>query len=250
MDFPSGLAEKICESKRLMFFTGAGVSAESGIETFRGKGGMWHKYSASDLATPEAFERNPNLVWEWYQYRRSKVRAAEPNIGHYTIAEFEKLFESVSVVTQNIDNLHNRAGSSNVIELHGNIEKNYCSNCGKRFDFITFEETKKVPTCDDCAGNIRPDVVWFGEMLPEEAFSSANYKATSCDICFVVGTSAIVYPAALIPETAKRAGAMLVEINIEETNLSRIADYSLIGKSGIILSNLLTEIKNIKRTGL
>jgi NAD-dependent deacetylase len=249
MDFPTGLLDKICNSKQLLFFTGAGVSAESGIDTFRGAGGLWKKYKAADLATPEAFERNPNLVWEWYQHRRKIVRAAEPNMGHYAIAEFEKFFESVSVVTQNIDNLHNRAGSSNVIELHGNIEKNFCSDCGKRFDFITFEETNKVPMCDECAGNIRPDVVWFGEMLPEEAFSLANYKATSSDICFVVGTSAIVYPAAFIPETAKRAGAILVEINIEETNLSSIADFSLIGKSGVILSNLLTEIKNIKRTG-
>ncbi len=247
MNFPDSLLNKIVESKQLLFFTGAGVSAESGIETFRGKGGMWHKYSATDLATPEAFERNPNLVWEWYQHRRKKVRAAKPNSGHYAIAEFEKLFNSVSVVTQNVDNLHNRAGSTDVIELHGNIEKNFCSDCGKRFDFITFEEINKVPKCDECAGNIRPDVVWFGEQLPEEAFRLANYKATSCDICFVVGTSAIVYPAALIPETARRAGAVLVEINIEKTNLSDLADYSLIGKSGEILLNLLTKIKNIKR---
>ncbi len=246
MNFPNELIKRLLSAHNILFFTGAGISAESGIETFRGAGGLWNKYKAEDLATPEAFERNPNIVWQWYEYRRNKVRNAEPNAGHIAIREFEKIYESVTVVTQNVDNLHNRAGSGTVLELHGNIEKNFCSDCGKRFDFITFKDTNNVPICDECGGFIRPDIVWFGEELPHKVFQHANIKASSCDICFVVGTSALVYPAASIPETAKRAGSFIVEININPTDLSRIADITLLGKSGEVFPRLLTEIQNIK----
>ncbi len=248
MQFPDELISKLLSAQNILFFTGAGISAESGIETFRGSGGLWEKYRASDLATPEAFERNPDLVWQWYEYRREIVRNAQPNAGHIAIAEFEKFFQSVTVATQNVDNLHNRAGSSSVLELHGNIEKNFCSGCGKRFDFVTFKDKNNVPVCDECGGFIRPGVVWFGEQLPFEVFQRAGIKAGSCEVCFVVGTSALVYPAASIPETAKRAGAYIVEINIDKTDLSEIADITLLGKSGEILPSLLTEIKNIKGT--
>ncbi len=246
MNFSDELISKILSAHKILFFTGAGISAESGIETFRGKGGFWEKQKATDLATPEAFDRNPNLVWGWYQHRRKKLQGTTPNAGHFAIAQFEDYFKSVWVVTQNVDNLHRRAGSSNILELHGNIEKNFCANCGKRYDFVIFEETEKVPTCNNCGGLIRPDVVWFGEALPADTFRTANIKASNCDICFVIGTSALVYPAAHIPEKAKRTGAFIVEINIEKTNLSEIADITLIGKSGEILPELLTTIKNRK----
>jgi NAD-dependent protein deacetylase/lipoamidase len=238
MKIPDELIEKLGTAKSVLFFTGAGISAESGIETFRGKGGLWNKMSAQELASFDGFMKNPNLVWEWYQYRRNIVRETEPNAGHKTIAEFEKHFNEVTVVTQNVDNLHERAGSSNILELHGNIERNFCIDCKTFYGVEKFIESEDVPICEKCGGMIRPDVVWFGEMLPQEIFSEAEKKAIEADICFIVGTSAVVYPAAYIPISAKEAGATLVEINIESTNISSQVDFSIIGKSGEVLPKI------------
>lgn len=238
MEFKKEFAEKLKSAKKLVFFTGAGISAESGIATFRGADGIWNKMKPEELASFDAFMRNPELVWEWYQHRRDIIHEVEPNAAHKAIAELEKFYD-VSVVTQNIDNLHRRAGSKKIFELHGNIERNYCVDCKTFYNNIEIESAKSVQYCKMCGGLIRPDVVWFGEMLPEDQFAGGEKAAEWSDICFVVGTSAVVYPAAYIPISAKRAGAYLVEINIEPTELSNHADYSIFGKAGEILPQIL-----------
>lgn len=238
IEIPEELIQKLRSAKSILFFTGAGISAESGIDTFRGKGGLWNKMSAQELASFDGFMKNPNLVWEWYQYRRKIVRETEPNAGHKTIAEFEKHFNQVTVVTQNVDNLHKRAGSTNILELHGNIERNFCLKCKTFYDVEKFIDSNEVPICEKCGGMIRPDVVWFGEMLPKGIFEDAERIAKNADICFIVGTSAVVYPAAYIPLSAKEACATLVEINIELTNISDQVDFSILGKSGEVLPKI------------
>jgi len=245
LKIPDEFLDVIKKANNVLFFTGAGISAESGIPTFRGENGLWKKFRPEELANFDAFMRNPDLVWEWYQYRREIVRKAVPNAAHLAIAEFEKLYNDVTVVTQNVDNLHNRAGSSNVLELHGNIEKNYCVDCGKRYDFVEFPPNKKVPVCENCGGIVRPDVVWFGEMLPLKIFAEAERKAAQADICFVVGTSAIVYPAVGIAYRAKEFGAYLVEINLARTEFSAEADETFLGKAGEILPEILKYSENI-----
>jgi NAD-dependent deacetylase len=237
MEFKTKFVEKLKNAKRLVFFTGAGISAESGIATFRGTDGIWNKMKPEELATFSAFMKNPNLVWQWYQYRREIIHKVEPNLAHLVIAELENYFD-VTVVTQNVDNLHKRAGSTKIYELHGNIERNFCVDCNTFVAEKQFEGNE-VPQCEKCGGMIRPDVVWFGENLPQDQFGGGETAAEWSDICFVVGTSALVYPAAYIPQSAKRAGSYLVEINIETTELSRFVDYSIIGKAGEILPEIL-----------
>lgn len=237
MEFKTKFVEKLKNAKKLVFFTGAGISAESGIATFRGTDGIWNKMKPEELATFSAFMKNPNLVWQWYQYRREIIHKVEPNLAHLVIAELENYFD-VTVVTQNVDNLHKRAGSTKIYELHGNIERNFCVDCNTFVAEKQFEGNE-VPQCEKCGGMIRPDVVWFGENLPQDQFGGGETAAEWSDICFVVGTSALVYPAAYIPQSAKRAGSYLVEINIETTELSRFVDYSIIGKAGEILPEIL-----------
>ncbi len=246
MKISKELINKLRTAKSILFFTGAGISAESGIDTFRGKGGLWNKMSAQELASFDGFMKNPNLVWEWYQYRRKIIRETKPNAGHKTITEFENLFDNVTVVTQNVDNLHKRAGSNNILELHGNIERNFCMDCKTFYGVKDFLESEEVPKCKKCAGMIRPDVVWFGEMLPQDIFAEAEKKAAESDVCFIVGTSAVVYPAAYIPISAKEAGATLVEINIEPTNISDQVDYSITGKAGEILPKIFELLMRLK----
>ncbi len=245
MQFKPEFIDKLRSAKRIVFFTGAGISAESGIPIFRGKDGIWNKMKPEELTNFAAFMRNPDLVWQWYQHRRDIVNKAQPNTGHIAIAEFENFFD-VSVVTQNIDNLHRRAGSKNIFELHGNIERNFCINCHTFYNSLEIELSNSAPKCSKCGGLVRPDVVWFGEMLPQDEFSEGEKAAEWSDICFVVGTSAVVYPAAYIPITAKQAGSYIVEINLEPTEMSRFADYSILGKSGDILPTILEEVKNFK----
>lgn len=246
MEFPKHFLSKLKTANRIVFFTGAGISAESGIATFRGKDGLWNKLKPEELASFDAFLRNPDLVWEWYQHRRQILHESKPNRAHEAIAQFEKYFEDVTVVTQNIDNLHRRAGSNRIYELHGNIERNYCIDCRKDYDMSEFNlNQKQVPKCDECGGLIRPDVVWFGEYLPQRQFSASEGAAEKCDICFVVGTSGVVYPAAYIPITARNGGAMLVEINVEETDMTRLADFSFFGKAGETLPSLLKMIREL-----
>jgi NAD-dependent deacetylase len=247
MNFNEEFPEKLKEAKSIVFFTGAGISAESGIPTFRGKDGIWNRLKPEELANFNAFLKNPDMVWEWYQHRRNIIHETGPNPAHIAIAEFEKYYEDVCVVTQNVDNLHRRAGSKTVYELHGNIERNYCIDCTEPFEEEHFDYTQKsAPRCKECGGLIRPDVVWFGEFLPQQVFSEGERKAAESDICFIVGTSAVVYPAAFIPLGAKRAGSYLVEINITQTEISGACDYSLFGKAGEIMPQVLEQVKKIK----
>lgn len=170
MEFKLEFIERLTKAKKLVFFTGAGISAESGIATFRGADGIWNKMKPEELASFDAFMRNPDLVWEWYQHRRDIIHKVEPNTGHIAIVELEKFYD-VTVVTQNIDNLHRRAGSTNIFELHGNIERNFCVDCKTFFNLPELEIKYGVPKCKNCGGLIRPDVVWFGEMLPQDQFT-------------------------------------------------------------------------------
>ncbi len=246
MEIKEELILKLQEAKSLLFFTGAGISAESGVATFRGKDGLWNKLNPEELANFNAFIKNPDMVWEWYQYRRQIVENTEPNAGHYAIAELEKYY-IVDVVTQNVDNLHARAGSTNIDELHGSIIRNFCVDCKTYYNSEKLTIDSRVPRCSKCNGLIRPDVVWFGENLRGNAFPNGERKAKECDICFVVGTSAVVYPAAYIPLTAKQYGAYIVEINIEPTDFTSHADYSIFGNSGEILPAILKEVANFNK---
>ncbi len=247
VNFDSRLKEVVKAANSLVFFTGSGISAESGIPTFRGEDGIWKKFKPEELANFNAFICNPDLVWQWYQYRRMIIEKCKPNNGHKAIAEAEKYFKRVAVITQNVDNLHMQAGSKIIYELHGNITRNYCIDCNENFEIsnnISASET--VPKCEKCNGLIRPDVVWFGESLPQDVWSKAEIAAETADICFVIGSSGLVYPAAQIPINAKSFGALLIEINTEETPLTSKADYFYKGKAGEILPALITEIKKIK----
>ncbi|MEO8399846.1 MAG: NAD-dependent deacylase [Ignavibacteriaceae bacterium] len=237
------LIQKLKVAESIVFFTGAGISAESGIPTFRGKDGIWNKLKPEELANFDAFLRNPEMVWEWYNHRKKIVHESKPNAGHIAMAEMQNLFPNVTVITQNIDNLHRRAGSKIVYELHGNVERNYCIKCKSWYnDELKFEG--EAPKCK-CGGLIRPDVVWFGEFLPEDQFLSSEEAAIKSDIFFVVGTSGIVYPAASLIFTAKNSGAYIVEINTVETEITGYADESFFGKAGKILPEILKKIKNL-----
>jgi NAD-dependent deacetylase len=227
---------------RVVAFTGAGVSAESGVPTFRGADGIWSKMKPEELASMDGFMSNPSLVWEWYAHRKKIISDVKPNAGHEALARMEKVFEHFAVITQNIDNLHRRAGSSVVYELHGNIERNYCVRCRAVYsDSDVPEQTGGAPRCGKCGGLIRPDVVWFGEMLPADAWEASAGAARRAELFLSIGTSAVVYPAASLPLMAKQAGAYLVEVNPEPTPLTEIADEFLCGPAGTILPELFTQ---------
>jgi NAD-dependent deacetylase len=217
--------------------TGAGVSAESGVPTFRGGGNtaVWKGMPFEVISSAGMLERDLPAVWEWFNYRRGLLELIQPNPAHVAIARWQDHFRDFALVTQNIDGLHQAAGSRNVIELHGNIWRARCFNCGARHNVRELKFDDGVPACFDCGGHIRPDVVLFGEMLPAGAFERAAAAAGMCELCFVVGTSAVVYPAASIPEIARAAGAYVVEVNPERTPLSDLCDEVLTGKAGEIL---------------
>ena len=243
--FSSRLISKLKEAESVTVLTGAGISAESGVPTFRGDDGIWKKFKPEELANFDAFMRNPELVWEWYKHRKQIIASIEPNPGHYALAEMEKLYRHFAVVTQNIDNLHRRAGSKTVYELHGNIERNYCIACGKYFTNEEVLRQESAPRCSVCNGLIRPDVVWFGELLPADEWNASERAAQRADVFFSIGTSAIVYPAASLPIIAKRSGAYVAEINLEPTELSHSTDEVILGKSGDILPRLLETIQPV-----
>jgi NAD-dependent deacetylase len=225
--------------------TGAGISAESGVATFRGPDGLWSKLKPEELASFDAFLRNPELVWEWYDYRKKIMHEVAPNPAHTALVQLENLVGDFTLVTQNIDNLHIRAGSKNVLELHGNIERSYCIDCGAVVLSVEIGADKKAPRCS-CGGLIRPDVVWFGEMLPEGVFEAATEAAGRCELFLTVGTSAVVYPAAGLPVTARNHGAYVVEINTERTEISHMVNETLTGKSGEVLPDLLEAVKEAR----
>lgn len=229
------LIELLSRTERIAILTGAGISAESGIPTFRGEEGLWKKYRAEELATPSAFSRDPKLVWEWYNWRRGLIAPVEPNQGHKILAKWEKVFPGFCLITQNIDGLHQKAGSKNIIELHGNIWKLRCVKEGTITDNRDFPLKEIPPYCPSCGELLRPHVVWFGESLNYEILHRAYGLSSSCELMFVIGTSAVVQPAASLPLMAAEVGAKVVEINPDPTPLTPYADFSFRGKAGEIL---------------
>jgi len=226
----------------LVALTGAGISAESGVPTFRGKDGLWRKRRSEELATAEAFERDPELVWDWYDYRRQLIADVEPNPAHHAIAELEDLYGEFTLITQNVDGLHARAGSSNPIELHGNIWRVRCTKELIVKELLDVPLREKPPRCAACGALLRPDVVWYGEPLPVKAFEASRQAASSCDAMLVVGTSAVVHPAASLPLVAKHEGATVVEVNVTYTPFSVLIDATVLGPAGVILPELVGRI--------
>ena len=212
------------------------MSAESGIPTFRGAGGIWEKYDFRKLATPQGFKSDPNLVWEWYQLRQIEIAKARPNPAHLTMAEMERHYQSFTVLTQNIDGMHRRAGSKRVIELHGNIWRIRCERDGTTLDLDS--PVNDIPPLCQCGSIMRPDVVWFGEQMPVRETEEASRIARESDVMFVVGTSAVVYPAAALPVLTKNSGGLVLEINLEPTDITSYADISLFGLAGEIMPAL------------
>lgn len=237
-EIPKEIAERFASAKRIAVLTGAGISAESGVETFRGEDGTWSKVNVEDVATPQAFERDPVRVWEWYDFRRNKLKSIEPNLAHYALATMEKHFPHFALVTQNIDGLHARAGSNNIIELHGNIWE-VRDTLTDEISVLDQSPLKDLPPHNDKGHMLRPNVVWFGEMLPPGAMETAAKEAENCDVFLVVGTSAVVQPAASLPIIAKRSGALVLEFTLQWTEISDFVDHTFLGKAGETLPPFL-----------
>ena len=238
--FSATLIDSLRFAKAVAVLTGAGISAESGVPTFRGEDGMWEKYRPEELANFEAFTSNPALVWEWYNYRRKLISEIDPNPGHYALATLEHMFDSFTLITQNVDGLHQRAGSERVLELHGNITKNRCVSCSAVSCDV--EKCDELPHCG-CGGLLRPDVVWFGESLPQKELGAAFDTASGSDVFLTVGTSGVVQPAASLPLVARRNGAYVCEINIEETILSSQMNETVLGPSGELVPELVESLR-------
>jgi NAD-dependent deacetylase len=241
------LVERLSRARSVTILTGAGVSHESGVPTFRGEGGLWGKYRVEELATWQAFEADSELVWQWYDYRRQLIAEVDPNPAHHAIARLESALDDVVLVTQNIDGLHSRAGSQAPVELHGNIWRARCTREQTTFDLADTPLAEIPPLCRKCGSLLRPDVVWFGEPLPTKAYERAHEAAGSCDAMLVVGTSAMVRPAASLPLIAKHNGALVVEVNVGLTPISALIDASLLGKAGDVLPELVDRI--LERVG-
>lgn len=222
--------------------TGAGVSQESGLRTFRDpQTGIYARHSPEELASPAGFARNPKLVWDWYAARREKIYEVKPNPGHFALAEMERRLPSFQLITQNVDGLHQAAGSTHVLELHGNIRQVRCSRCGQMADEWQ-DNGAQVPACRVCGGLLRPNVVWFGEALPRLALEKAILAARACEVFFSIGTSGVVQPAASLAIAAKNRNGILVEVNPETTPLTPRADFYLAGKSGEVLPGLIRAV--------
>jgi NAD-dependent deacetylase len=237
------ISDILLTAKNICLLTGAGISAESGIPTFRGEEGLWKTYRAEQLATPMAFIQDPQLVWEWYDWRRGIIASKDPNAGHTVLTEWEDLFPDFSLITQNIDGLHQRAGSQNVIELHGNIWKHRCVEENTITENHDVPLGKIPPHCEKCGALMRPHVVWFGESLDGSILHKSFQLSSSCDVMFSIGTSAVVQPAASLPLSAKEAGAKVIEINPDPTPLTNTVDFSIRAKSGEFLPILNQELK-------
>lgn len=235
------IKDQINNIRKVVFVTGAGISQESGIPTFRGKDGLWRNHDSMKLATIDAFYDNPELVWEWYNERRKNIFAAQPNPGHKAIAELEK-YVKVVVLTQNIDGLHQKAGSSEVLELHGSIIKIKCSGCDFNKE-ITSEISEILPLCK-CGNILRPDVVWFGESLPQDVWQKAMIYASQCDLMVIVGTSLVVSPANTLPIYAKQNNALLIEINPDNTEMSSEMTLAIRNTGAISLPEFVSLFKN------
>jgi NAD-dependent deacetylase len=238
MTIPEGLLDALRAARHVCVLSGSGISAESGVPTFReAQTGLWEQYDPHELATPDAFQRDPELVWRWYRWRRELVAGVKPNAGHHALVTLAGLVPQLTIVTQNVDGLHQRAGSDGVIEFHGNLFEDRCFVEGC---IVTDADmSADVPVCPGCGGMLRPGVIWFGEAIPESAMQGAAAAVSSCDLFFSIGTSALVWPAAGLAEAARHAGASVVEINLDATPLSSQTDYCLQGKSGSLLPELI-----------
>jgi NAD-dependent deacetylase len=230
--------EWLRKARRVAVLTGAGVSAESGVPTFRGKEGLWKNYRPEDLATPDAFSRDPKLVWQWYNWRRGLVAHAQPNRGHYALADLERAAREFTLITQNVDDLHEQAGSKNVLKLHGDIWQVRCLSCAREW-IDTRPAIAELPPKCGCGGLLRPGVIWFGEELSPGIWDRAEKAARKADLLLVIGTSAVVYPAAGLVKVAKCAGAKVVEINLAETVITGQIDAFLPGPCGELLPKLI-----------
>lgn len=243
MDSPAPIPQELIHSLRraghIVVLTGAGISAESGVPTFReAQTGLWARYDPQQLATPQAFQQRPQLVWDWYAWRRELVAGVDPNPGHDALARMETHALRFTLITQNVDSLHQRAGSRNVIELHGNVARTKCSREDRVVESWPPTD-ERPPRCPACGAFLRPDVVWFGEALPLAALHAASEAARQADVFLTVGTSGLVQPAASLPLLAAENSAVMVEINVEDTPLSPWMDYTLRGPSGISLPALV-----------
>src|SRR5678816_4090723 len=239
IEIPLELISLLREASNFVTLTGAGVSQESGLRTFRdAQTGLWAQSKPEELASPQAFARDPKLIWDWYAWRREAVKGVRPNPGHDALVEMEKQASRFTLITQNVDGLHRMAGSQNLLELHGNIQRVRCAACytvAEAWD----DDPDIVPHCKECGGLLRPDVVWFGESLPRDQLEAAVEAARSCDVFFSIGTSGVVQPAASLAHAARNRGATVIEINAEPTLLTPKVDYVFHGKSGEILPELV-----------
>ncbi|MCI0742903.1 MAG: NAD-dependent deacylase [Gemmataceae bacterium] len=226
-------------ARRVAVLTGAGISAESGLATFRGAGGLWEGQRVEDVATPRAFERDAALVWRFYNLRRANLATVQPNPGHLALVELENRFGgNFTLVTQNVDGLHQAAGSKNVLEIHGAIRRVRCTGCRRTTD-RGVEPLPDLPKCEECGSLLRPDVVWFEEMLPQDVWRQAEEAVGACECFLVIGTSAVVYPAAGLVSWARANRARIIEVNLTATDATSYADAALQGSSGVVLPDLI-----------
>jgi NAD-dependent deacetylase len=241
--FSNKLLARLRDATNVTVLTGAGISAESGVPTFRGKDGLWQNHKMEELATIQAFQKNPMLFWQFYSWRRKTLQNIKPNLGHYALVDFERYFKDFILITQNVDNLHTIAGSKKLIELHGNILRDRCSKCNALYPAAA--AVGAIPTCTKCDALLRPDVVLFGENLNETLLRKAQHASAECEVFISIGTSGVVEPAASLPLLSKANGAYLVEINEEETPLSVHSNETLRGPSGKILPQMAMVIEKI-----
>jgi NAD-dependent deacetylase len=233
-----GLKKRLAQAHSVTVLTGAGISADSGVPTFRGTDGLWRNYRAEDLATPEAFERDPRLVWEWYNWRREIIATKRPNPAHHALVELEKRVSQFWLITQNVDGLHRDAGSQRLSEIHGNIWKVRCTAC-RRVSDNRQVPIPILPNCDRCGSLLRPHIVWFGESLAREDLEQSYAALESCEVLLIIGTSGMVYPAASFAPVAEQAGAFVAELNLDATPNSNVVDVSIRGRASELVPQLL-----------
>jgi len=242
MRIPDEAMDALRDARHVCVLTGAGISAESGVPTFRdAQSGLWEKYDPLDLATPEAFLRDPVLIWHWYRWRRELVAKTKPNPGHTALATLAELVPRLTLVTQNVDGLHQRAGSSGVIEFHGNL---FADRCFAEDCAVDCDTDSAVPICPNCGSNVRPGVVWFGEAIPEDALNQSFAAASDCDVFLSIGTSSLIYPAAGLAEVANDCGAVVIEVNPVPTALSAGFDHAIVGNAGEVLPQFLEGLRD------
>jgi NAD-dependent protein deacetylase/lipoamidase len=231
--------QRVRGAQSITVLTGAGISADSGVPTFRGPEGLWRNFRAEELATPEAFARDPRLVWEWYNWRREIISSKQPNAAHYGVADLERRIPRSWLITQNVDGLHAAAGSEKLSEIHGNIWKVRCTQCG-RVTRNTDVPIQLLPKCATCTALLRPHIVWFGEALDPMDLERSHQALTSCDLLLIIGTSGVVYPAASFAPVAKAAGAFIIELNLDPTPQSPVVDLALRGRAKDLVPALLS----------